>query len=73
MGVNAVEDRTDLGEQLGQVDRAHAGQLGQQSGSGVLIDAMFDQGILISDGGLDAAQEPHLGSDHHRQSVDGHG
>jgi hypothetical protein len=69
--VDAVEDRTDLGEQLGQVDGADARERGQQLGSGVLVDALPDQIFQIGNGGLDAAQQRDLGFDHQCQGVGG--
>ena len=65
--VDAVQDRPDLGEQLGQVDGADPGQRGQQLGAWMAGDARGDRGLELGDGHQQGAQQLDLGTDKGRQ------
>jgi hypothetical protein len=64
---DAVKDRPDLGQQLGQVDGADAGQRGQQLGAWVAGDALGDRRLELGDGRQQGAQQLDLGADKGRQ------
>jgi hypothetical protein len=61
--VNAVQDRPDLGQQLGQADGADSGQRGQQLGAWVAGDPRGDRRLELGDDREQGAQELDLGAD----------
>jgi len=55
--VHPVEDRSDLGQDLGQVDRAHSGQSAEQFAARVGLDPVGEDPFELTDGLLEVAQE----------------
>jgi hypothetical protein len=61
-GAGAVQDRADLGHDLGQADLADARERGQQPGLGMPQQPGSQRPIEFGDGGKQGAQQSDLGA-----------